>query len=132
MRELDAAIYTQLATSATTLYAIVAARVYDSLAVQGAALPYVVYTHMAGGLLNTTQVDFVEAVYQVTGLATVLGVARAIDSAVWDRLHNVTLAVAGWTNVSCMRENEIVYTEDVVNGVVVWHRGALYRIRLSK
>ncbi len=131
MKELDAALYNQLSASATTLYGLVAARVYDSLAVQGAALPYVVYNWMGGGDLNLTQKDFIDVLYQVKGLATNLGVARNIDSAIRDRLHNATFSISGWDQIACMREGEVNYSE-VVDGVLVWHRGALYRIRCSK
>jgi hypothetical protein len=131
MRELDTALYAQLSTTATTLYGIVSTRVFNGRAPQPTSKPYVVYNYQGGGLLNDTPLDFDEVLYQVKGLAPAVGAANDIDAAIWERLHNQQLSVSGWTCVSCMRETEVQFEEEV-NQATVFHRGALYRIRLSK
>lgn len=132
MQALDAALYAQLATAATTLYSLVVARVYDALAPQGAAMPYVVFNVQAGGYLNLTPTDYGEWVYQVKGVAASQSVANSIDSAIATRLHNMALSVSGWTLVSCMRENEAPSYIEIVNGAPIFNRGSFYRIRASK
>lgn len=131
MKEIDAALYSRLSASATTLYGLIATRVFNTLAPQGTVFPYVVYNRQAGGPANLTPADFVEEVYQVKGIAQSVGAALNIDSAIWERLHNAALSVSGWTAVSCMREGAFDYSE-LVNGAAIFHKGGLYRIRVSK
>ena len=131
MKALNAAIYTQLSTPATTLYGLVGARVYDLLAPPNAAFPFVVYQHQAGGDQNMEPVDRLDMLYMVKSFAGSLSSALAIDDAARDRLHKQALTVSGWTCLSVVRENEIALSE-VVNGAPIFQVGALYRIRLAR
>lgn len=131
MKEIDAALYTQLTIPATTLYGLIATKMFDTLAPKDTLLPYGVFNVQAGGYLNDTPTDAVDILYLVKGLGATAGAANAVDSAIGSRLHNATFTVVGWTLVSCMRETEIGFSE-LVNAAPVFHKGALYRIRIAK
>lgn len=131
MKALEAALYAQLATPATTLAGLVGTRVYNRLAPPTAALPFVVYQHQAGGDVNAEPVDRLEILFLVKGLAGTLGAAQDIDEAIRARLHNAALTITGWTCLSCMRDDEAQLVE-VVNGAPIFHVGALYRIRVAR
>jgi Protein of unknown function (DUF3168) len=131
MKEIDAALYTQLTTTATTLYGLAGARVYDTLAPQSLVLPAVVFNMQAGGDRNLAPTDVIELVYNVRGMAATQSAANNVTSAIRERLHNAALSVSGWNYISCMCDGEYAM-EELVNGVPVFHRGYLVRIRVSK
>ncbi len=131
MNALETALFAQLTTPATSLYTLVSTGVYSPIAPQGTALPYVTFTFGGGGDANETVIDRVEVVYLVKGLAATKLLAGQIDEAIRARLHQQSFSVTGWTLLACLRENE-VQLDEVVNGAPVFHRGALYRIKIAK
>jgi hypothetical protein len=56
--------------------------------------------------------------------------ATEIDTAVDTLLHLQTLTVTGWGNYWTARETDIAYNE-LVGGVMYYHRGGQYRIRVA-
>ncbi len=131
MNALETALFTHLTTPATALYTLVGAKVYNPIAPQPTALPYVIFAFGGGGDANETAVDRVELVYLVKGLAATKLAAGQIDDELRARLHGQNFSVTGWTLLACVRESE-VQLDEVVNGAPVFHRGALYRIKLAK
>ncbi len=131
MNALETALFTQLTTPATPLYALVGTKVYNPIAPQPAALPYVIFAFGGGGDANETAIDRLELVYLVKALAATKLAAGQIDDELRARLHQQTFSVTGWTLLACLRESE-VQLDEVVNGAPVFHRGALYRIKLAK
>lgn len=130
MNALETGIYTQLAATATSLYALVGVKIYDQQAPPGTARPYVVFNLSGGGDWNETPVDRLELLYTVQGISDTDLEAGNIDDAIRARLHNQAISVAGYTAIGIKREGEIRYTEEV-NGATVWHSGAAYRFYLS-
>jgi len=131
MNALETALFTQLTTPATALYALVGAKVYNPIAPQPTARPYVLFAFGGGGDANETAVDRVEVVYLVKGLAETKLAAGQIDDEIRARLHQQSFSVTGWNLLACLRESE-VQLDEVVNGAPVFQRGALYRIKLAK
>lgn len=130
MNAVEAALYTQLVQTGTDLYTLVGTKVYGQVAPQNTALPYVVFQLQGGGDLNDTPTDRLELVYLVKGLSGAGKTAGQVDDAIRARLHTQTLTVSGWTFLGCKREQAIRYTE-VVNGKIVFHSGATYRIVIA-
>ncbi len=54
-----------------------------------------------------------------------------MDDLIDGRLHGQTLTVDGWGNYWTARESDFTYHE-LVGGVLYWHRGAQYRIRIAE
>ena len=128
MIELDTALYGAL-TAYAGLTALVSTRVYQTEAPQGAALPFVVFNHQAGGLQNMEPTDRIDHLVYVRGFATTQMGAALIDAQVKLALHNVVLTITGWQGFAVKRENEIALVERDSAGAQVWQRGAMYRVR---
>lgn len=131
MYAVEAGLTTQLKTPATTLYGLVSTRVYNRVAPQNTQRPYVIFSFAGGGDMNETPVDRLEVLYLVKGLADSVATALQVDDAIRASLHWQTFAVSGWNLLGCTREQE-VQLDETVNGVMVYHRGALYRIVVGK
>ncbi len=126
---LEEALYNTLSDS--SIAAAGASGVYNRIAPQGAALPYVIYQWQGGGDENSSPRRARNTVYAVQALAETLDDAEAIDAAVDALLHNQSLTVPGWTNFWMAREGDISYQEVDPAGRPIFHAGGVYRIRLS-
>jgi hypothetical protein len=126
---LETALYNQL--NVASVAAAGATGVYNRLAPQGAALPYVIMGWQGGGDENLTPRRARNTLYTVQALALTLDDADAIDAAVDGLLHLQGLAVDGWSNFWMAREGDIAYQEVDPTGRPVYHAGGVYRIRLS-
>lgn len=122
-------IYSTLAADATVA-SLVGARIYAGAAPQDAALPVVIFNHMAGNDLvgvGTARV-LNNSLYQVKGVtkgrshAVGQQIADAIDAA----LHGQNVSADG-IRVGCVREQAIVYGQSD-NGEEFRHAGGIYRI----
>jgi hypothetical protein len=128
MSAIDVAIFTKLGAAAG-LTALVSTRIYARQAPQGAALPYVIFSHQAGGQVNMEPVDRLELVYWIRGFATTQAAAGAIDDQISAALHRQTLTATGWAHLGCQRESDQRLEDRDAAGALVWITGALYRIR---
>ena len=127
---LNTTLYSTLA-GGTALTALVGTRIYYAQAPDHAALPYVVYSHQAGGPLNIQLSDMRDQIVYVRGYSTNPAQAGTIDAYCSALLHRKTLSVTGWNNFWTARETDINLVETQQDGVQVHTAGALYRIRLS-
>ena len=132
MNALETGLYTKLSagTALTTLLGGTA--IYNALATQGTALPYVVFFKSSGGDDNTSPRRARSLVYTVKAVADRAYTAGDIDDELDTLLHEATLTVTGWNDYWIMREVDVSYEERLANGNVVFHRGGQYRIRLSQ
>ena len=134
MLAVDDAIYAKLAagTALTTLLGGTA--IYNALAPRGSAITYplVIFSKSSGLDDNTSPCRTRTLVYQVTALsATGKKEAEDIDTVIDTVLHNTTLSVTGWSDYWFMRENDISYVEQIPGGRILWHEGAMYRVRIQ-
>jgi len=58
--------------------------------------------------------------------------AWEIDALIKPLLHNVALAVTGYTTIICRREDDYESVETSPTGVKTFTAGGLYRIRITK
>jgi hypothetical protein len=124
-------LYTTL-SGGTVLSAIVGTRIYEDVAPQGTALPYVVYSQtssmdengIGGSRLCENALWTVQGVAKAMTYNAVKSIAVAID----DLLHGVLgTATANGVTVACTRQEEVRYSE-VREGVTWRHLGGVYRI----
>ena len=129
---IGSALYTVLAAGTALIAKLGGTAIYQSPAQQGKALPYVVFFPSGGGDDNTSPKRARSPVWTVKAVSSAGALnAGEIDDLVDDLLHGKALTVTGWGNWRTTRESDVAY-EELVAGQVVWHRGGLYRIRLTK
>lgn len=94
--------------------------------------PLVIFTKSSGIDDNDSPRRAKSLVYQVTGISDKgKKEAATIDNAVDGLLQDASFTVTGWGDYWCRRESDISYVEMIAGGKVLWHEGALYRIRLA-
>jgi hypothetical protein len=128
------ALYSRL-TGGTALTALLSGTtaIYDTVAPQGATLPYVVFNQQAGRTENldgNRRDDVFVTVKAIT--AASLKAAEAIDAQVDTLLHDSLLTVTGYTALWQRRTESIRYAEPMPGGGHYYHAGGVYRIRLHK
>jgi len=123
---LGTALYSKLTSTGGT--ALWGTRVFDTLAPQAAALPYVVFQHVAGGDLNISPSRLVEVEYRVECIGTVLSDARTGSDHIETALRDVTLTVSGFNAIACTQQ-DLFNRVDTVDGKTYYRKGAFYRIR---
>ena len=124
-------VYTQLTGGTALIGALGGTLIYQAQAPDGAALPYVVYSHQAGGPLNITPEDLRDAVVYVRAYAATPKQAGELDALISARLHRQDITITGYTVMACERETDISQTYSLPGGQAAHSAGALYRIRLT-
>ena len=132
---IDTWLYATLVAN-SAVKGLVSARIYDALAPQGTALPYVVFqlqaapidTVVIGGMrIATNALYTVRGVAEGAGFADASSIAAAIDGA----LHGVRATVAAGVVLSCHRERPLKLPPEVTEGgAVYYHEGGIYRLRV--
>ena len=131
MNALEIGLYSKLNVAAIT-DELGGAYIYNQIAPQGQARPYVVFALSGGGHENISPSELVNAVYLVKGVSeTSARHAGDIDGLIKTALHGQTLIVSGYTNFRTQREEEFKFAEILADGTEVHHAGAYYRIRLD-
>ena len=133
MNEINSAIYSKLSagTALTTLLGGTA--IYHLQAPDNANLPYVVFSHAAGGADNRTPkerenvIEFVRA-YSNTSPAH----AGSINTQVRNILHKQSVTVSGYANFWLQKEEHFENIDNLPSGQKVWMQGDYYRIRIEK
>lgn len=106
--------------------------IYADQAPDNTALPYVVFSHMAGGPENITPRDMRTHLWFVRAYASTRAAVNRYDGHISDLLHKGSLSVSGWTTFWLVREEDFSLTENPPNGDPVYMAGATYRVRLSE
>ena len=127
---LNAAIYSKLTGGTALVSALGGTAIYHGQATEGHALPFVVWSYVAGGHENMTPRESVNAVIYVRAYATSAKQAATIDGLAAELLET-TLTVTGWNNYWLAREESIVLPSIDEAGVTTWSCGAYYRVRLD-
>lgn len=127
---LEAALFAKLNVAAVKATAG-ATGVYNRIAPQAAALPFVVFQWQGGGDENSHSIRSRNLVYTVQALAASLTAAETIDAACDVLLHDGALTVTGYNKFWMRRESDIAYQEVDPTGVVIYHSGGMYRIRIE-
>lgn len=134
MNEVETALYGAL-TSESSVTDLLAgtASVYNQQAPDDAAYPLIIFNQQSGRDENTDPTRSRDLLYMVKGVSmTNLKAAGSIDAAVDALLHDSTLSVSGWTTFWLTRETDINFTETTAEGATYYHRGGVYRLRITK
>ena len=112
--------------------AVVSQRVYADIAPAGATMPYVVLSLNGGGYDNDTPLDSADVRMTVRGVSASAQEADTLGNAIRARLHKAAVSPGdGWSLMSLTEDTLFSYVEQTER-VQYWHRGGVYRIRLSK
>lgn len=125
------AIYSKLAGGTALVAALGGTAIYADLAPDGMRLPYVVFSHQAGGPENICPHEMYSDVWFVRAYAASRAQANAIDGHVSGLLHRGGLSVSGYSAFWVVRETTVSLVENPPNGEHVYMAGGLYRVRLS-
>lgn len=130
MNEILTGIYSKLSGGTALVSALGGTAIYHMQAPEGAALPYVVYSHAGGGDENLTPSRLINVVYNVRAYADDAKEAWTVMGLVDSLLHGGTVTVTGYTNFWCARENFWELTDNT-GAETIYAAGAYYRIRLD-
>lgn len=121
------------------LSGLVSGRVYPSLAPQGAARPFIVWSHQGGSAMHAAGSDWrfltlplflAKAVADGNSYAAADAIAADIDAALTGLSDSVTIDGTVYTVQGCRREVAVRYTEEVA-GKPIRHVGGIYRLWIS-
>ena len=127
---LDTAIHSRLTGGTALITEIGGTAIYHGYAPEKQTLPFVVWSHAAGGAENLTPRASVAEVIYIRAYAETAKKAAAIDKQV-AALMESTLTVTGWSNYWLAREDEYFLPETDEAGKRTWSCGANYRVRLD-
>lgn len=131
MNALEAGLYKALSEDSALVTELGGTFVYNQIAPQQQARPYIVFMHTGGGHENINPSDLQNHVYLVKAVTNEQSQAGDVDNLVLDVLHKETLTVTGYTNFQTQREEEVRMVEVLSNGKLVFHAGAYYRVRID-
>lgn len=132
MNATEAGIYSKLTGDSTLTGALSSATaIYNTIAPQATALPYVVFFWTGGGLENINPSELHNVVYVIKAIADDATEAGVLQGYIKDAVHLQTLTVSGYTNVVTFCEDEIQFTETTREGTILYHRGYMVRIRID-
>jgi len=126
-----AALYTTL-NAGTALTALLARTdgIYDTQAPDGAVLPYVVFSHQAGGPENVDPNNLEQNVWYVRAYDdTRFKDATEIFEQIDTLLNKVNISITGFNTLRCVREENVRILETLPNKTKIWGVGGMYRIR---
>ena len=127
----ETALYSTLAAGTALIADLGGTAIYNRIAPQSVALPYLIFQWQGGGDENETPHRTRNVVYTVKGVASTLAKAEAIDEEADKLLHGATLTVTGYTNIWCRRIDDVAYVEVDAAGKPVYHTGGQYRIWIA-
>jgi hypothetical protein len=127
---LNAAIYSKLSGGTALVSALGGTCIYHGIAPEGKALPFVIWSYVAGGHENMTPRESVNAVVYVRAYAVDAKTAAQLDGYAAELLET-KLTVTGWNNFWLAREESIVLPSIDEAGKSTWSCGAYYRVRLD-
>lgn len=127
---LETALYTKL-NVASVVGSGKATGVYNRIAPQATALPYVIFQWQGGGDESDHGKRSRNVVYTVQALASTVIMADTLDAACDALLHAGALTVAGYGVFWLRREGDVAYQEVDGTGQPIYHNGGMYRIRIE-
>lgn len=132
LRVVDNAVYAKLSGGTALISELGGTAIYNLIAKDKAALPYVIFSHVTGGPENDCPSDRRTALYLVRAFASTHVKAKTIDEKVDALLHRQSLSVSGYTNWWTVREMDVPSTVEILgNSEKVFSAGGYYRIKLD-
>jgi len=131
MNIVEAGLYSALSNDSDITDAVGGEHIFNSVAPQGQARPYIIYVFTGGGHENINPSELINMSYMVKAVADDGTEAGDIDALIQAALHKQTLTVTGYTNFYTHREEEMQLVETAGDGTLIHHHGAQYRIRID-
>ncbi|HUW11737.1 MAG TPA: hypothetical protein VM537_18545 [Anaerolineae bacterium] len=132
MNAVGSALFSTLCAGTALIAKLGGTAIYNTVAYQGAAFPYVLFFKAAGVEANTSPRRVRKLVYVAKAVAQDdLQEAGEIDDLIDVLLHEQTLTVNGWGTYWSARDGDISYAEPGEGGVTYFHRGGMYRVWLA-
>lgn len=133
MLALEEVLYTKLSGGTALTGLLGGTAIYNALGGEAIAYPLVIFTKSSGIEDNDTPHRAKTLVYQITAISDKgKKEAEQIDNAIDTLMHGADLGtMSGWYDYWCARESDISYNEMTAGGKVLWHEGALYRVRIA-
>ena len=126
----DQAIYNRLLASPGT--AFYGSHVYRDQAPEGTPLPFVVFTHIAGGEDNLTPNESEDVVYSVLAVGDTSLQASTGNGYIEQAFpRNTTLTVTNYANYGFLRE-QFIRRVDNIGGTQFYRRGSNYRLLFDR
>lgn len=133
MNALNSSIYARLQGTAITSLLSGTTAIYHMQAIEGAVLPYIVFSTASEVDLNDTPNRVKNNLVSIRAYSGVSAAqAGSIDNAIDTAFHLSPLNVSGWTNTWMAREQGIELVENQPSGKKIYSMGADYRARLDK
>ena len=133
MNALNNAIYSRLQGTAITSLLSGTTAIYNQQAIEGAVLPYVVFSTVSEIDENMTQNRTKNTLVSIRSYSgSSAAQAGSIDNAIDTAFHLVPLTVTGWSNFWMAKEQAIELVENQPSGKKIFSVNADYRIRLDK
>jgi len=131
---LENAIYAKL-TSGTAVAGLVGGtaspRIYNLIAPNDAALPYVVFFMVDGRIPSESPRQDVDYLYQVEAWADSRATAETVQKAIFSALDNQAVTVTGWSNYDTKCRG-VVTTVATEAGRQYWRHAGEYQLKLVK
>lgn len=135
MSEINAlftALYSRLAANGTITAALGGSAIFQGIAPDGQALPYLIFSLQSGAMDNICPSELINDVVYIRAFANAFPQAGSIDAMVAADLHDGSISVTGYQNFWLMRESGVALPERGEDGKIIWQAGGMYRVRLSK
>lgn len=129
---MGSAIYSLLAAGTALTNKLGGTAIYNTLAPQGVATPYVVF-FLSGGTDDEDSPRRARTLLYTVKAVSTVGPLQAgeIEAEVDTLLHRGTLTITGWGNYWMARASDFAYSE-MAGGTAHWHTGGQYRIRIAE
>lgn len=115
-----------------TVLAAVSGRIFFMLAPANTAMPYILFSHAAGGDIYETPKNEIDEDWDVKVIADDALEALTILNAIKTALNGASLTLTGgWASIACQHTVPFLYPE-TVDQRQYWHGGGSYRIRAVK
>ena len=134
---MGSALYSQLAAGAALTTKLGGTAIYQNITPVGISTPYVIFSYSGGGDDNTSPRRARSPVYTVkvvtadTDGTSGAAFADETDALLDALLHSQTLTVTGWGNYATTRVGDIAFDQEA-GGVLYYHRGGQYRVRIAE
>jgi len=132
MNEIEAGLYGALSADTAIIAELNdSTAIYNQLAPQTVAPPYIVFGPGFGGKENISPGDLRNYVYPVKAVAAESKKVGTLGELIVTCLHGATLTVNGFTNFRTQAEGQIQFMEVGRDGKPIFHSGYDIRIRID-
>lgn len=127
MTTVETVVYSALNVSTIT-DVIGTGKIFNTLAPEGTARPYVIFSIASGGPTNETPREGIDATMTVKAVALSGAQASAVADLIKGVLHNAEVSAAGWFDFRVQMTGMFKYQE-TIDSQQIWHAGGQFNLR---